>query len=156
MLPGDYLNIAERLLSGLRGRPRQADLRRAISTAYYAVFYALCRNSADCFIGASGADRRGLAWRQVFRAIDHGVAKHRSMNRQAMLRFSPSIRAFAEHFESLQEERHKADYDPGIRFSLDEAQNSLDTAALAIAELGKASLKDRRAFAAYITVKDRP
>ncbi len=52
-LEEDLLETAARLLSlrRLRGRPKQADLRRAISTAYYAVFHALCRMCADSLTG---------------------------------------------------------------------------------------------------------
>ena len=44
---------AARLLAGssasssASGRPRQAMLRRAVSTAYYAMFHALCQSNAD-------------------------------------------------------------------------------------------------------------
>ena len=33
------------------GRPRQAMLRRAVSTTYYATFHALCQSNADASIG---------------------------------------------------------------------------------------------------------
>jgi len=35
-------------------KPRQSDLERALSTAYYAMFHAMCRNCADCLIGTVG------------------------------------------------------------------------------------------------------
>ena len=45
MNPQDLLRIAEELargaIGGGRGRPRQAELRRAISAAYYALFHTL-------------------------------------------------------------------------------------------------------------------
>jgi hypothetical protein len=40
-LPKDLLDQAERLLSQEPKRPKQARLRRAISTAYYALFHLL-------------------------------------------------------------------------------------------------------------------
>ena len=156
MSPTNYLSTAHKLLSGHTGRPRQSDLKKAMSASYYAAFYALCKNNADCFIGASKAGRSEPAWQQVFRATEHGLAKRRCANQQVMQRFPPEIQAFAAKFRSLQDKRHKADYDPGANLSLDEAQDCLDAATEAITELSKADLKDRRAFAAWVTMRGRP
>ena len=155
MRPDNYLATARKLLSGHKGRPRQSDLKKAVSVAYYAVFYALCRNNADCLIGATGANASGPAWRQVFRAVDHGFAKRRCRVSHVMAKFPPRIRAFASRFKALQDKRHEVDYDPEVTLSLAESQAWLDTAAEAITELGGAPIKDRRAFAAWVTVKDR-
>jgi hypothetical protein len=38
-------------------RPRQADLKRAISAAYYALCHALAKDAADRLVGA-GRERR--------------------------------------------------------------------------------------------------
>jgi hypothetical protein len=40
-LPEDLLEQAQHLVSGERTRPRQASLRRALSTAYYSLFHLL-------------------------------------------------------------------------------------------------------------------
>ena len=156
MLALDFLDLARSLLSGHTGRPRQAYLRKAVSAAYYAVFYALCRNSADSFVGTSGADRSAPAWRQVFRAVDHGFAKRQCRNRQMMQRFPLPIQAFASSFVMLQSKRHDADYDPDLRLSLEEARECVNAATQAVAALAEAPLKDRRAFAVLVTIKDRP
>ena len=49
----------------------QASLRRAISTAYYAVFHSLARIAADLIVGTD----RNEAWHQAHRALEHGSAK---------------------------------------------------------------------------------
>ncbi len=51
--------------------PSQANLRRAVSTAYYAVFHCLADAAANLFVGRS----RGSAWPRVYRALEHGKAK---------------------------------------------------------------------------------
>ena len=75
------LAIAESLASGSvgsqRGRPRQADLRRAISTAYYALFHTLAGNCANLLVGGRASTRTRQAWRQLYRALDHGQVKRR-------------------------------------------------------------------------------
>ena len=156
MVPADYLATARRLLGLHTSKPRQSDLRKSVSAAYYALFYALCRNCADCLIGTSGADKSGPAWRQVFRSVEHGYAKRQCMNQQVMAQFPQEIRSCASKFAALQAKRQEVDYDPDARLDLEEAQTWLDAATLAIDDLGKAPLKDRRAFAAWVTMKARP
>ena len=71
MNPDDLIRIARYLAStgtgvGI-GRPSRADLRRAVSTTYYALFHALAECCANTLIGApppppppaTGANRRG-------------------------------------------------------------------------------------------------
>ena len=57
MNPQDLLRIAEGLargaLSSGRGRPRQAELRRAVSAAYYALFHTLALCGASTLVGAA-------------------------------------------------------------------------------------------------------
>lgn len=57
MVPFDLIRIAEQLASGAigsgRGRPRQAELRRAVSAAYYAMFHALARCCAEYARGSN-------------------------------------------------------------------------------------------------------
>ena len=59
MNPHDLIRMARQLASGDlgsgRGRPRQAELRRAVSTAYYAMFHALALTAAPSpFMSCSG------------------------------------------------------------------------------------------------------
>ena len=42
------------------GRPRQADLKRAISNAYYAMFHALCHSNATALWGNPGGTLIGV------------------------------------------------------------------------------------------------
>ena len=96
------------------GRPRQAMLQRAVSTAYYAMFHALCFSNANTIVGSSPvADRE--AWTRTYRAVEHGQA-HRQMAPNSLTNSPPEIRNFAKTFRSLQRERHRADYDPNARF----------------------------------------
>ena len=65
-------------------RPRESDLRRAISTTYYALFHALCQNCADAFIGTQGAERSKTAWRQAYRSPRHNLVKVRLSDQDVM------------------------------------------------------------------------
>lgn len=156
MTPSDLIKTADKLLSASAGRrPLQSDLKRAISTAYYAMFHALCKNSADCLVGTAGANRSERAWRQMYRSIDHGFARAQCKNKQVIKRFPDDIRTFASDFVDLQQKRTGADYDPASEFKIEDAQTWLETATVDISRLENAPVKDRRAFAVWVAVKDR-
>jgi uncharacterized protein (UPF0332 family) len=110
--PLDLLKAATDLVSSNKGKPRQANLLRAISTTYYALFHVLAKACADLLIGASRAARSEGAWRQVYRALDHGQAKNACKNKDQMERLPQELQDFAILFISMQEKRHKADYHP--------------------------------------------
>ena len=119
MLPADLIEIARELIN--RDNTRQVHLQRAMSTAYYAMFHALCKNSADSLVGPKGApDRSRRAWNQAYRAVEHNVAKNQCMNKGIMDEFPKTIQNFASHFVRAQELRHEADYDPAISFTRQE------------------------------------
>ena len=136
-------------------RPRQSDLRRAVSTAYYALFHALCRNCADALIGTVGANRSEPAWRQAYRSVDHGRAKDRFGNRNSMGKFPAHIQDFGNVFVKAQAQRRSADYDPAYRAVKAAVLSDIDSAEAVIGRLRSAALKDRRALAAWVTLVDR-
>jgi uncharacterized protein (UPF0332 family) len=135
-------------------RPRQANLRRAISTAYYALFHALAKDAADLLVGTKPGQAR-KAWAQTYRALEHGFAKN-ACNEAKNLGFHSGLTACAATFVPLQETRHKADYDPDIRFTRAEALEWVDRAEAAIKELRGSPRDDRRAFAIQLLLKKRP
>jgi hypothetical protein len=104
-----------------RGRPSPAYLRRAVSSAYYALFHALARRAAKAAL-PQGTPEQQL---RVSRTLDHGEMKVESgwITGQQGLGKSSSlggvidqlkqtqIQTVARVFWDLQEERHAADYD---------------------------------------------
>lgn len=55
-------------------QPTDEALRRAISTAYYAMFHALAANNADCIVGTAHDLLSRHAWDRVYRGLEHGLA----------------------------------------------------------------------------------
>ena len=148
------LIITARRLANVRARrPRQADLKRAVSTAYYALFHTLAKDCADRLIG-SGVPSRNPAWRQVYRALDHGPAK-KACEQVTKLGFPPEIIQFSDTFKRLQEQRHTADYDPSTSYIRADVQLLIAEADVAIRVFKKATLRDRTAFAAFVLLKNR-
>ncbi|MDW8444487.1 MAG: hypothetical protein RML45_09430 [Acetobacteraceae bacterium] len=78
---------AKRLLPEAPGRPRQSDLRRAVSTAYYALFHTLAKSNADLLaLKSDGVLER--AWTQVYRSLQHGTFAQK--DRRKVLQDFPS------------------------------------------------------------------
>ena len=133
--------------------PSQANLRRAVSTAYYAVFHCLAGTAADLLIGGS----RSEAWHQVYRALEHGSAKTACRNKQAMERFPREVQCFADTFVTLQQARHQADYAFEVEDLYEEQKvlADIDKAENAIVQLEQANILHRRNFAAHVLFKRR-
>ena len=158
MNPDDLIRIARYLAStgtGVNaGRPSRADLRRAVSTTYYALFHALAECCANTLIGATPRNRSQQAWRQTYRALDHRHAKNQC-NRTEITLFPQEIQTFAASFIDLQNRRHTADYDPlpnrsSTFFYRHDVLELITEAEQAINSLNSAYPLDRHAFAAYV------
>ncbi len=152
MKAADLIAQARRLAKASERKPRQVDLKRAISAAYYAMFHALARECADTIAG-TGSGRSQAAWVQVYRALEHGVARN-ACKQAGNKGLSPEIAQFAETFVELQEERHAADYDPQSLYNRAAAITLVSNAAQAIADLGRAARANRRAFVALVLLRE--
>lgn len=152
-LARDLLVTARRLAKASPQRPRQVDLRRSISTSYYAAFHALAKQCADRLVG-TGQQRSAAAWQQTYRALEHGFAKDASFKARS-LGFPPEIVDFGSAFAQLQEERHKADYDPLVRYSRADALLYASQAEHAIQNLNGAARRDQQAFAVLVLLRRR-
>src|SRR5882724_7217362 len=108
-LAQDLLNQADHLATYEGGNPSQASLRRAVSTAYYALFHLLIEEAALLWQG-SAESRTGIE-----RGFQHGPMKNISRQFQKLSwqdwhdnqqPLPPALRQVASAFVYLQEERH--------------------------------------------------
>jgi uncharacterized protein (UPF0332 family) len=136
------------------GKPSQVNLRRATSAAYYALFHRLARSCADLLVGGEGADKSKHAWRQTYRALDHGAAATACRN-SALTKFPKDIEDFGNAFVAMQDKRHRADYDPHAKFTKSEVLNDIALVEKAITDFDNCDAKDRRAFCAFVLFKRR-
>lgn len=153
----DLLRTADDLVAGAGGskRPRQSNLRRAVSTAYYAMFHCLAHCCATTLVGGPNADRSEPAWRQAYRALEHGQVKRSCANKDLLSKFPQEIQDFASEFVSMQAKRHLADYDPFSTFAKLEVQTQIATARSMIEGFQTVPVKHRRAFAVYVLFRTR-
>jgi hypothetical protein len=116
-LADDLLEQARHLAAHDRTRPRQASLRRAVSTAYYALFRELVEDASGFLVRGNTPHREGL------RAMLERCVNHRSITQASSAfasasspwispnqRVSDDLRAVCDAFPYLQNARHEADY----------------------------------------------
>lgn len=138
VLHDDLLAQARFLLA--RDAVTDADVRRAASAAYYAVFHAITDEWSQLF--------RPSVRSAAVRMLDHGPAK----NAATKMRNAGSIldtmqgrphcptvlRDIADAFVHLQERRHKADYDTGVPFQMGDAFEAIKRADRLLKDLAEA------------------
>jgi hypothetical protein len=129
--------------------PIDAELRRAISTAYYALFHLIIHETVSRTIAIP--DIRP----NIQRSFDHGdmrkvcaalVALRPNENGDRLNESGhivpPELLAIAEDFCTLQEQRHQSDYNTATAFTLSQTETDVQLA--------------ENSFANWATVKDDP
>ncbi len=164
--PDHLFEQAERLIvPPPAGPPRQVDVRRAMSSAYYAVFHALLTAAADEFVGKTKHATPEYAL--VYRSINHGWLRQvcdglkGSQPQKRFAQYAPTG-GFGENLQALslavidlQEKRHSADYDPAIRVKTADALLAIRTGRTALSRFNRVSALRRRRFLALLAFPPR-
>ena len=146
--------LASGALGSGRGRPRQSELRRAVSLAYYAMFHSLAKQSADMLVGATRGRRSQRAWLQAYRSLEHGLAAAQC-RRPIIRRFPVEIQQFAEAFVDNQQMRHDADYNPDASYIRSDVLQLIDDTEMVVLDFERSDTIDKRAFAVYVMFRSR-
>jgi uncharacterized protein (UPF0332 family) len=131
--PDDLLEQARHLASRETKRPRQASLRRAISTAYYALFHLLI---SEATLKWKNVDQRST----FARLFEHGKMRSASHKQRAkldtFLNTNPlpgpeltsarNLHTVADTFSDAQQQRHTADYDNATTWTRAEVLSQID------------------------------
>ena len=153
MAPEHLLQMATGLAEASTGRPRRADLCRAVSAAYYAMFHCLARTCADSLAGRSRSVGNRPMWRRVYRAPEHRQARARCTNMPSS--FPEGVHEFGQAFSVLQRKRHLADYDPDYLIRKSNAIAAINDARTAIDRFLATPANVRRDFALHVLTKVR-
>lgn len=128
----DLLEQAQHLARREPKRPKQASLRRSISTAYYALFHLLIAEATRNW--KRPAERNALG-----RMFDHGPMKKACEKKRselnAFFKTNPhapeldlaNLFEVADTFIRMQQDRHVADYDNARKWSRTETVAKLDS-----------------------------
>lgn len=147
------------------GALRQADLKRAISNTYYAVFHEILTGAADDFVG--GTKRHTPRYKLVYRSVNHtslrklceDVIKPNLAAKYSdylpITGVGPDINAVATALVDLQEKRHSADYDPLFTVRMSDALLAIATARSALVRFKAASATRRKPFLSLVVFSPR-
>ena len=135
----DLLSQARHLAGKESRRPKQASLRRAVSAAYYSLFHLLVADAASSMLKGKAVSIRPVFQRafahahmkRVAQSFAGGTVSDAWKGPMGGASVSEDLRQVASAFVSLQEARHKADYDLSHRFSRGTARVLIDIAEAA-------------------------
>jgi hypothetical protein len=149
--PDDLLEQARHLANREKRRPRQASLRRAVSTAYYGLFHLLIHEAT---LNWKRVDQRAL----LARFFEHGKMKSASDKQRgdwdryidSRPRLLPGdelncirhLRSVTDTFLDAQRQRHVADYDNSKTWTRTNVMTLIDLVA--------------SAFRSWHTIRDTP
>lgn len=153
----DLLTQAETLAGLDRSKPKQANLRRAVSAAYYALFHFLVDEGCRQVLGTRQST---TAFRRIVaRAFDHGSMRgacdafSRGQFPRGVTRSLPSgfavpidLADVAQSFIELQEQRHLGDYDLGTTFDREGVRSQIEQAERAIETFSRLSDETMKQF----------
>lgn len=153
----DLLDQAVSLAKLDAEKPKQANLRRAVSSTYYALFHLLVDEACRIQIGAR---HNQAPFRQVLgRAFVHGVMKDacKSFGGGTLKKgvakglpsgfaISPEIRRLATTFVDLQDGRHLADYDLTERFKRSDVLTLVEQVKQNIQDFTKLPSSNEKSF----------
>lgn len=160
------LAVANGLVKSKRkGAPNQAFLRRAVSTAYYALFHALVAKGADTLVGRT--KRRTPRYSLIYRAFEHArmrqgceaidksVLAQKIQTALGAATVCQELRDVAVVFVTLQKRRHWADYSAAGVITRADAQDLVDQAGIAIQQLAAADAEERANWLALLLTSAR-
>lgn len=159
--PDELLSQADALVG--RTDATQADFRRAISTAYYALFHFCLTAAADMVLGSHS--RASTGYSLVYRSVDH--ARLRTLCKQLSgsapqhdVAITPDggfgkMADFARLAGNLQEQRSFADYDPSKSYTANEALICISDAREAILWFGSCTAEQQDAFLTMLLFRAR-
>ena len=172
--PEGLLRHAEQLADTGGGRPTDADLRRGISAAYYALFHDLTGHAATHLVGSCPQEiqneiRRSWSHGEISQLAEYVVDRAGVLNHSADAELPGKLKTLGplldvvatdsalvdslQLFNDMQELRHSADYDHGVEFATWDLAQACDSARLARMRLQDASSAAREALFTLLTVR---
>jgi uncharacterized protein (UPF0332 family) len=134
----DLLELAQHLANLEPANPRQACLRRAVSTAYYALFHLLI---SEATLNWGRPELRS----ELGRVFEHGRMKSASVEKRAALNaefgknpppsrelvISKRLHTVVHTFIQVQQKRNDADYDTGKEWTQTDVLTQVDAVSAA-------------------------
>lgn len=152
-LSDKLLRTAEHRLDSIEDRT-EADLRRATSDLYYAIFHRIC----ECLVEPMGApaepNRKEFQdlFRTIYRLPDHSFTS-KKCKEIATHEFCREVKAIARLFTTLKSKREMADYDPLQQFAKSQVENDIRAVKKAMTALDAVPAQELTRFAYYVSLR---
>jgi uncharacterized protein (UPF0332 family) len=128
--------------------------RRAVSTAYYALFHALAELCARELLG-SETSRRSNEYVRIYRSLDHGTLNKAFL--APPLKGIPALQKIGNRVARLQSERIRSDYLPQqALYTTEQSIDLVKSARAVLLSIAELSHGDRRSLAVHLLFKNRP
>ena len=155
MKPNNLLRVAQAHAQGAVnagvGRPLQEELKRAVSSAYYALFLRLCEETANLTVGTLQSDHgQRTAWQRMYRVLQHGPTRNKCQNHNEIRHFPSGIQEFADRLVIAQDLRNDADYDPFSRYSRQQVISIIAESRAVLEAFDSTPRQERLHFIAYL------
>lgn len=151
-LHDDLLTTAKYLARRNNNKPSEGDLRRCISTAYYALFHRLIDAAVARLLPSAGQQAviARLFEHGKMKSLCRGIGELPQLVQKAAGKRPAWVDSFvavlgspipselvrlAEVFGELQESRHRADYDRSAGITLQDARSAIGQTEVAFADL---------------------
>lgn len=148
LLSRQLLETAKKRLAEPR-KCTEADLRRATSDLYYALFHRVC----EALVQPLGSDPENKAFREtwitIYRLPDHGLLVKRCKEIMDHA-FSNEVKKFAQFLTTLRTKREDADYDPLAIFKLSDVYNDTRQAEDLLTRFDAVDAAERARFAWFV------
>lgn len=137
-------------------RCREADLRRATSDLYYALFHRVCEAIVEPLVLDPASPIFKSAYEGLYRSPDHATLEKRCKHVASTKEdFSDATRRFAKQLASLKNKREIADYNPLAQIKISAVRNDLTTVESVLEEFGKLGALERLKFAMFVGIAGR-
>lgn len=130
----DLLDQAFLLLNKETKNPKQASLRRAVSTAYYALFHLLVQEACANWSTPSVRDHLARAFNHQTMRNACKVAENATYPLSVSPLVAAKLRGAARAFRELQVQRHLADYSNATKWDRKKAEAKVNQARTAFAD----------------------
>ncbi|MEO0403121.1 MAG: hypothetical protein AAF214_12160, partial [Pseudomonadota bacterium] len=130
-----------------------ADLRRAISDAYYAMFHRLCEALVEHM---NAQDPSETAFKQTFETLyrlpDHKLVTEKCKQAHKF-GFSKEVVSFANGLAKFKLKREQADYNPLEKFAISEVRTDIETVETHMKKFDGLNPVERSRFAYFVCLK---
>lgn len=154
-LSEQLLRVAKSRLLEQQNR-NEANLRRANSDLYYAMFHAICEALVEPLGAKPESDAFKATYVTLYRQLSHSLAVKRFNAVQSKDDFSDPVKSFGRHFVQMREKRELADYHPLWRHKISTVRNNAQQTEQALSQLQSVDQVERCRFAMHLSLTQVP